>query len=283
MNNIYIPIIGQGSQPQEEDGAELAFMPLPSSMTTYVMPQLPPDLDVKAMTRAKALLHAVLDALKNYQSGQNISFHIHSFDTKELAFINEILGEGEVSIIQQDEMLTQIQESVLAGVWRIQCFDPKNHDLYYDGIEVGDIPHSIKENTFENAAKQLHFDEDDLPDGLMNALPLVTELNAQIAAFQPDTLAHVINLSLLPQTEQDLQFLYQLLGGGTVSILSRSYGTNRITSTSTDKVWWVQYFNSDDTLILNTIEVSVVPSVACAAMEDIADSATRLQEILDCY
>jgi hypothetical protein len=26
-----------------------------------------------------------------------------------------------------------------------------------------------------------------------------------------------------------------------------------------------------------------VPSVACAAMEDIADSATRLQEILDCY
>jgi hypothetical protein len=70
MNSIYLPIIGQGSQPQEEDGAELAFMPLPNTMTTYVMPQLPPDLDVKAMTRAKALFQAVLEALKNYQSGQ---------------------------------------------------------------------------------------------------------------------------------------------------------------------------------------------------------------------
>jgi hydrogenase-1 operon protein HyaF len=270
MNSIYLPIIGQGSQPQEEDGAELAFMPLPSSMTTYVMPQLPPDLDVKAMTRAKALLQAVLDALKNYQSGQNFSFNTQGLDEKELAFINEILGDGEVSIIQQGESPNHIQESVLAG------------ELLNDAIEIGDIPHLIKETTFNGAAKQLHFDSAALPDGLMNALPLVAELNAQITTFQPDTLAHVINLSLLPQTEQDLQFLYQLLGGGTVSILSRSYGTNRITSTSTDKVWWVQYFNSDDTLILNTLEVSIVPSVACAAMEDIADSATRLEEILDC-
>ena len=282
MNSIYLPIFGQGSQPQEEDGAELAFMPLPNTMTTYVMPQLPPDLDVKAMTRAKALLQAVLDALKNYQSGQNISFNTQGLDAKELAFINEILGDGEVSIIQQGESPNHIQESVLAGVWRVQSFNAQG-ELLNDAIEIGDIPHLIKETSFNGAAKQLHFDSAALPEGLMNALPLVAELNAQIAEFQPDTLAHVINLSLLPQTEQDLQFLYQLLGGGTVSILSRSYGTNRITSTSTDKVWWVQYFNSDDTLILNTLGVSVVPSVACAAMEDIADSATRLQEILDCY
>jgi hydrogenase-1 operon protein HyaF len=73
------------------------------------------------------------------------------------------------------------------------------------------------------------------------------------------------------------------LGKGTTSILSRGYGTNRITSTMTDKVWWVQYFNSDDTLILNTLEVCEVPSVACAALEDLADSATRLTEILALY
>jgi hydrogenase-1 operon protein HyaF len=44
-------------------------------------------------------------------------------------------------------------------------------------------------------------------------------------------------------------------------------------------VWRVRYFNSMDTLILDTIEVTGVPEVACAAREDVADSAERLGEI----
>jgi hydrogenase-1 operon protein HyaF len=280
MSSIYLPIIGQGSQPKEADGMELDFMRLPNTMTTYSMPQLPLDLDPQAIVKAKALLERVLEALNNYDPAKDNSFHIHGMNDKELAFLNEVLGEGEVSIMQKDELLTQIQESVLAGVWRIQCFDPETGDLHYDGIEVGDIPRVIKEDTFENAAKQIVFDAENLPDGLMNALPLVAELNAACTAYSAEKLPHVINLSLLPQTEQDLVFLYDTLGKGTTSILSRGYGTNRITSTMTDKVWWVQYFNSDDTLILNTLEVSQVPSVACAAIEDINDSAERLSEIL---
>jgi rubredoxin len=59
-------------------------------------------------------------------------------------------------------------------------------------------------------------------------------------------------------------------------ILSRGYVNCRITSTATRNVWWVQYFNSQETLILNTIEISGVPEVACAAQEDIDDSAQRL-------
>jgi hydrogenase-1 operon protein HyaF len=93
----------------------------------------------------------------------------------------------------------------------------------------------------------------------------------------------VINLTLLPQTEQDLAFLDRLLGAGSVTILSRGYGNCRITSTATRYVWWVQYFNSQDANILNTLEVTDVPAVACAAPEDIADSALRLGEILEVY
>jgi hydrogenase-1 operon protein HyaF len=48
-------------------------------------------------------------------------------------------------------------------------------------------------------------------------------------------------------------------------------------------VWWVQYFNSQDMNILNTLEVVDVPAVACAAQEDINDSADRLSEILEIY
>jgi len=68
-----------------------------------------------------------------------------------------------------------------------------------------------------------------------------------------------------------------------VVILSRGYGNCRITSTATRHVWWVQYFNSQEILILNTLEISEVPAVACAAQEDIDDSAQRLLEILEVF
>ncbi len=283
MNDIYLPIIGQGSQPKEEDGVDLDFMRLPSAMTTYAMPQVSIALEPESIARVKSVLQEVQAALSSFDPDHDNSFNVRNLTESEQAFLNEILGEGEVSIIQNDDLNTQIQESVLAGVWRVRCFNPSNGKLAYDSIEVGDIPNIIKQYTFETAAKQLQFDTQHLPAGLMNALPLIAELNAKIMAYSAEQLPHIINLSLLPQTPEDLAFLYKILGKGTTSILSRGYGTNRITSTATNKVWWVQYFNSDDTLILNTLEVSAVPSVACAAPEDLADSAVRLAEILAIY
>lgn len=47
------------------------------------------------------------------------------------------------------------------------------------------------------------------------------------------------------------------------------------------RVWWVQYFNSQDALILNTLEIVDVPEVACAAAEDLEDSAEWLTEVLE--
>jgi hydrogenase-1 operon protein HyaF len=91
----------------------------------------------------------------------------------------------------------------------------------------------------------------------------------------------VINLTLLPQTEADLACLEERLGLGPVSILSRGYGNCRITATAIRDLWWVQYFNSDDRLILNTLELTEVPAAALAAQEDIDDSAKRLAEILE--
>jgi hydrogenase-1 operon protein HyaF len=281
MNDIYLPIIGQGSQPKESDGAELVVSHLPDTVHTYSMPKLANASNFKALPNAKALLQTLLSALVSYDPLLANSFSTQNLNSEELAFINEILGEGEVSIIFQSDTTVRIQESVLAGIWRVQQFNTDNQCID-DSIEIADIPAIIKSQTFARSAKQLHFDKALLPDGLMNALPLIAELNAHIADSDAE-MAHVINLSLLPQTPEDLEFLSSVLGQGTVSILSRSYGTNRITSTATKNVWWVQYFNSDDTLILNTLEVSSIPSVACAAPEDIEDSGKRLQEIFEVY
>ncbi|MDD2761767.1 MAG: hydrogenase expression/formation protein [Methylomonas sp.] len=279
MTSITLPIFGQGSQPAEEDGAELEYLTMPEEMATYRMPQISLDLNAADLAAAKAVALQLEKDLAAYPDASS-PIDLSSLDTNNRKFIDELLGEGEVGAICGDGL--QIQESVLAGVWRSQRLDEEKQ-IIQDKLEVGIIPQAISASAFEDAKPAIVADMSALPAGVMNAPPLIAELNAKIASHNSGDEAHVINLSLLPQTEQDLAFLEQSLGRGGVTILSRGYGNCRITATGTRNVWWVQYFNSQDTLILNTLEVSDVPGVACASAEDIADSLERLQEILKVY
>jgi hydrogenase-1 operon protein HyaF len=91
----------------------------------------------------------------------------------------------------------------------------------------------------------------------------------------------VVNLSLLPHTPEDLAWLDAALGLGSAEVLSRGYGNCRIVATALPNVWRVQFFNSMDTLILDTFEVTEMPEAALAAAEDLADSARRLRDVLE--
>ena len=92
--------------------------------------------------------------------------------------------------------------------------------------------------------------------------------------------AHVINLTLLPLSPEDIAHIDRVLDGGSVVILSRGFGNCRISSTAARHVWRVQYFNNMQTLILNTIEVVAMPEVAVAAREDLVESHERLAELV---
>ena len=116
---------------------------------------------------------------------------------------------------------------------------------------------------------------------VVNAPPLLVELQDKSAGYGPDAAPHVINLTLLPHTEDDLAWLDAALGQGSVDILSRGYGNCRVTATALPHVWRVQFFNSMDTLILDTFEVTAMPEVALAAPEDLADSGARLHQVLE--
>ncbi|MFZ2449726.1 MAG: hydrogenase expression/formation protein [Methylovulum miyakonense] len=281
MTSTPLPLFGLGSQPPEQDGATLDYLQMPQEMTTYAMPQISVDLNAHELAQAKAVLLQLQQDLAAFPATSKPN-DLTQLDADNRKFIDELLGEGEVSILCSGGQNIRIQESVLAGVWRLQQLNSQRQ-IIADALEVGIIPQQIMQLAFDGAASHIDTAWAALPEGVMNAPPLLAELNAKIARYQPGDEAHTINLSLLPQTEQDLAFLEQRLGKGTVAILSRGYGTNRITATGTKRVWWVQYFNSQDTLILNTLEVSDVPSVACASPEDIADSCQRLQEILKVY
>ncbi len=289
MNDISIPVkvVGPGSQPNEFDEDELDILQMPSSMDSYDKPILPEPEDVEHLTGAKNKLTEVLFQLQNYRNGMSIQpVNLKSLDATNLELVDQVLGEGEVSIIVSNEVSgyikVNIQESVLAGVWRIRHLNEQG-DTINDEIEVAAIPSLVLDKTFSTSVIELDTDDRPIPEGVCNAPPLIAEINDKIKGYKVGDDTHVINLTLLPQTEEDLLFLNDCLGQGNISILSRGYGNCRISSTATNNLWWVQYYNSQDKNILNSLEVTQVPEVACAAQEDIDASAIRLLEILEIY
>ncbi|MFH0935125.1 MAG: hydrogenase expression/formation protein, partial [Pseudomonadota bacterium] len=198
-------------------------------------------------------------------------------DADIVRLLNQTMGEGEVSIAVRGSGQYRIQETVFAGVWRV-------HEFASDGRLIGDtlmacaIPPMVEQWAQDGVSLECKIPEKNA--GLMNAPAVLTEIVGTAKGYQPGDASHVINLTLLPMSPEDIDCLTQTLGAGAVTILSRGYGNCRITSTRLPHVWWVQYFNSMDTLILNTIEVGGVPEVALASSEDYEDSMERLGEWL---
>ncbi|WP_072374355.1 hydrogenase expression/formation protein [Hyphomicrobium sp. NDB2Meth4] len=273
-------IVGAGTQPASEDGAELEYMEMPKAMRTYSAPALPEPDDAQGVEHALDILAKIRDAASAQRANDPpFAIDITDLDAQNRTFLDQALGDGEVSIVAGSTF--QAQESVFAGVWRVQEYGVTGR-IKHDCIEVGSFPSLVldiaHQGTLEGSSHR-----GSLPPGVVNAAALATELDDKIAAHRPGAEAYVINLTLLPLSEEDVAFLDHRLGPGSVTVLSRGYGNCRITSTGTRNVWWVRYYNSRDTVVLNTIEIVDVPGVACAAPEDLADSAQRIEEILGVY
>jgi hydrogenase-1 operon protein HyaF len=272
-------MFGPGSQPEEQDGV-LSYMQMPSSMSVFSAPSLPEPEDAEARDAGKAALQEALCALESMTNGeQAAAIDITHLDGANRKFIDQVLGEGEVSVVAG--ATHQAQESVLAGVWRVQIANSEGR-IVTDLIEVGSFPRAILDVTFAGARDSVSIPKT-FGQSVFNAPALLPEINEHIEKVDLAASPHVINLSLLPHTVEDLELLGQQFGKGDVAILSRGYGNCRVASTGTRNVWWVQYYNSQDTLILNSIEITPLPEVVCAAREDLTDSAARLREILEIY
>ncbi len=282
MNPIDIPIttIGPGSQPDEGDRFD--FMEMPKGMFRHDCISLPEPEDMASLPGARQLIRQLQQAITRYEYGApGIQLPIE-LRAAERDLINQILGEGEVSInVELDEGRVQVQESVLTGIWRVQTLDADGR-LVADALEVADIPAIVRERSAAGGRK-LDVSLEQLPEGVQNAPPLLLEIQDKLDEYQPGQPPHVINLSLLPLTDADLILLGERLGVGPAIILSRGYGNCRIGSTALEGVWWIKYYNSQDALILNTIEIVDMPEVALAAPEDIEDSIERVNEIAQLY
>ncbi len=278
MKDFPIPVVavGPGSQPEEED---LLYMPLPNSMMTFALPVLHEEADPALMAAACDVVEQLREKMEAMPLGSPAIpvIELQEMDTEVVRLLNQTMGEGEVSISVRGSSAFRIQETVFAGVWRLHEYAADGR-LTRDAIMACAIPPIVTLWAREDVSLDCPLPEK--TPGIMNALSVLTEVVGKAGTYKAGDAAHVVNLTLLPMSPEDMECLPQTLGVGAVTILSRGYGNCRITSTRLPNVWWVQYFNSMDTLILNTIEVSEVPEVALASQEDYEDSIERLGEWL---
>ena len=279
IKDIPVTVVRPGSQPTEEQ--QLSYIDMPSDMDRYSAPHIT-DLDeVLRLDGARVAMQWLRQALAEYRCGsESLLANLSALDAESRELVNQILGEGEVSVTSGDSGSARTQESVLAGVWRTLYWDDDGH-ISCDLLEVADAPHTVRAACAEG--RPIDTSKPEELSEIPNALPILVELESHLAAYREGGSPHSINLSLLPLSEPELEFLDVRLGRGIVDILSRAYGRCQVISTQTPNVWWVRYYNSMSTLILNSIEVVEIPLVVCAAAEDLRDSAQRLDEILAPY
>lgn len=281
VNSTPVNFTGPGSQAPEQDGSRPDFISLPSEMDRYCAPDMPEPEQIRHLQGAKAVTDWLRQALAAYRVGaEPWMADMSALDADNRELVNQILGEGEVSLKYDDTFRVGMQESVLAGIWRTFYLD-KAGRIVRDLIEVCDAPVLARRPPQAEAVATLATDT--APAGVMNALPILTELQGRVNCWQPGDPVYVINLTLLPQSQADIQFLDEVLGSGPVETLSRGYGDCQVTSTAYPGIWWVRYTNAMGTLILNTLEITDIPAVVCAAQEDLDDSRQRLSELLEPY
>lgn len=283
MKDFPIPVrtIGPGSQAEED---VLDYMPMPQGMETFRAPILPELDEVVSLVRGCAALREALVQLGHaVQTGGNRSVSLDGLPQADLKLINTVLGEGEVSALVaragDDSFELRVQESVFAGVWRV--VQTVGGRVVSDILELGYVPQALKDTARQDIWEAVPRWQGALPPNVQNAPLLLSEIEDQWKQWQPGKPAYVVNLTLLPMSVEDIGFMDHHLGTGRVLILSRGYGNCRITNTCMPNTWRVVYYNSQDLVILNTVEVTELPDVAQAAKEDLEDSYDRLKEVLE--
>ncbi|HEY9079396.1 hydrogenase expression/formation protein [Magnetovibrio sp.] len=210
--------------------------------------------------------------------GASVSFSLNEFDEKSRELIGEVLGRGEVSGHMSEPQPLNIQESIFPGLWRVKNLSRSDEP---EVVIIADVPLVLRLPASETVDANMVIPED--AKDTMNALPVLAEIRDRALSYQSNRENHIINFTLLPMSQQDMDVLRDTLGAGHIDLVSTGYGACRVCSTRWPHVWSVQYFNSMDKIILDTLEIGDIPAVVRASKEDFHDSAERILEIIEAY
>ncbi|AFT89946.1 hydrogenase expression/formation protein [Paraburkholderia phenoliruptrix] len=273
---------GPGSLPEPDNWS---CLPLPSTSELWRTTATPEH----GAGDVLALLRAMVTALDgNPSPAHPLVFRVGTLGADAHRLLAQIMGEGEVSARVVSSRgarahagaLVRIQECRYPGIWRIIVDSAKGVRID-DRIEIGAIPAAILYEARHSGTTQ-----GTIPDTSSHKLTSAPSIASEIAAAQARAVSrrgagsHVINFSLLPVTPADVAWLDNMLGAGTVSIFSTGYCKCTVIATTWRHVWRVRYFDGSNKVLLDTLDIALIPEMVIAAAEDLMDSLRHLREIV---
>jgi len=116
----------------------------------------------------------------------------------------------------------------------------------------------------------IHFIQTPSAPGLSgNAPPLLREVVELVRRLLETGESSSIDLSALPLTPADLDWLQAMLGAGEISITLQASGESTLNETACSGVWWVTHHNENGTVTAQFIEVAFVPELVKAHPQDV--------------
>ena len=113
-----------------------------------------------------------------------------------------------------------------------------------------------------------------------NAPPLLYELVEHVRRLLESGEPSAIDLSALPLTPADLDWLREKLGSGEIAVTLQADGESTLNETACPGVWWVMHRNEQGTITSQFIEVAFVPELAKAHPQDVAIGQEQLELLI---
>jgi len=102
-----------------------------------------------------------------------------------------------------------------------------------------------------------------------NAPPLLRELAEQVRRLLESGESSAIDLSALPLTPADLDWLRERLGEGEINVTLQANGESTLNETACSGIWWVTHHNEQGAVTSQFIEVAFVPELVKAHPQDV--------------
>ncbi|MDQ1315304.1 MAG: hypothetical protein QG662_1413 [Pseudomonadota bacterium] len=110
-----------------------------------------------------------------------------------------------------------------------------------------------------------------------NAPPLLRELAEQVSRLLKTGEPSAIDLSALPLTPADLDWLREKLGSGEISVTLQANGESTLNETACPGIWWVTHRNEQGAIASQFIEVTFVPELVKAHPQDVEIGREQLE------
>jgi hydrogenase-1 operon protein HyaF len=113
-----------------------------------------------------------------------------------------------------------------------------------------------------------------------NTDAILHEIVALLETYTTSGQTGAIDLHSLPLTPADYALLRDTLAEGEVHARIDAIGNTEVRETHYPGVWWLTYYNAEDDIVADLLEVTTVPEILKAPVEDICDGLSRLRERL---